>query len=450
MLAGRRVALGGGVSAQGHRIRLPEQRWDRIAIGAISAGAVLRIVWILVVHPPVDYVFSDMGDYVRAAQRLVSDAPLAPYDAFFPPGTQILLAIPLKLFGAGSGLWVAAGLWCALSIAVVYMAWRLTRELLGPAAAGLTAVLCAVWPLFITYGGYFTSETPSTAFLVAALWVGVMAARRAGQAATILVLLSGVLAGVAVAVRPQLLMNMLIMGAVVFFASGKRIVPLACFAAGLLAVVGLVIVHNSIATHQLAGLARNGGVNFWFGHCEARHVVTLNSAGKMTGEFTFNVPFFIGRGGQYVFKGHEMSDEGFFLELGWKCIEQDKLKHVLRLGRNIIDMTATTAPWPQNLVGGWLGDVVQAANVLYSILLPWIVIESLFLIARRRKDGKPPVEAFLLLNLMCVVVVAIVLFGEPRVRSVYDVFGFALLAALIADRFHLGRSDRPNEAVTAL
>jgi len=37
--------------------------------------------------------------------------------------------------------------------------------------------------------------------------------------------------------------------------------------------------------------------------------------------------------------------------------------------------------------------------------------------------------------------VAIFFFGDPRVRSSYDVFGLALLAARIADRFGL---DEPS------
>jgi hypothetical protein len=38
--------------------------------------------------------------------------------------------------------------------------------------------------------------------------------------------------------------------------------------------------------------------------------------------------------------------------------------------------------------------------------------------------------------------VAIFFFGDPRVRSSYDVFGLALLAARIADRLGL---DEPGE-----
>jgi hypothetical protein len=39
--------------------------------------------------------------------------------------------------------------------------------------------------------------------------------------------------------------------------------------------------------------------------------------------------------------------------------------------------------------------------------------------------------------LACAVLVAIFFFGDPRVRSSYDVFGLALLAARVADRLGL-------------
>jgi hypothetical protein len=46
----------------------------------------------------------------------------------------------------------------------------------------------------------------------------------------------------------------------------------------------------------------------------------------------------------------------------------------------------------------------------------------------------------MLLQLACALVVAIFFFGDPRVRSSYDVFGLALLAARVADRFGLEES----------
>jgi hypothetical protein len=60
-----------------------------------------------------------------------------------------------------------------------------------------------------------------------------------------------------------------------------------------------------------------------------------------------------------------------------------------------------------------------------------------------RAFGRSSGEAVMLLQLACVLLVAIFFFGDPRVRSSYDVFGLALLAACIADLF--GLDDRPKE-----
>jgi hypothetical protein len=83
---------------------------------------------------------------------------------------------------------------------------------------------------------------------------------------------------------------------------------------------------------------------------------------------------------------------------------------------------------------------VQASNLVYALLLPWIVIESVFLVRRRHATRRPSGELIMLAHLACVVLVAILYFGDPRLRIPYDVFGLSLLAALIADRFGL---DKP-------
>jgi hypothetical protein len=146
------------------------------------------------------------------------------------------------------------------------------------------------------------------------------------------------------------------------------------------------------------------------------------------------------RGGTYNFKGHLAWDQPFFYGLGLRCIQRDGLGHVRILARNSLDMTATTIPWPQ--VDGAYGQrsVVQASNLVYALLLPWILIESVFLIRRRHATGRPSGELIMLAHLACVVLVATLYFGDPRLRIPYDVFGLSLLAALIADRFGL---DRP-------
>jgi hypothetical protein len=105
-------------------------------------------------------------------------------------------------------------------------------------------------------------------------------------------------------------------------------------------------------------------------------------------------------------------------------------------------MTATTIPWPQvNDEEGQRG-VARVSNLVYSLLLPPVVVYSVFIIVRRRAPGRASGETVMLLQLACVLVVAILFFGDPRVRSTYDVFGLALLAASIVKLFGLGGPGR--------
>jgi hypothetical protein len=135
-------------------------------------------------------------------------------------------------------------------------------------------------------------------------------------------------------------------------------------------------------------------------------------------------------------------DQGFFYERGLRCIERDGLGHVRVLARNVLNMTATTIPWPQvNDEEGQRG-VARVSNLAYSLLLPPVVVYSVFIIVRRRAHGRASGETVMLLQLACVLVVAILFFGDPRVRSTYDVFGLALLTASIVELFGLGGPGR--------
>jgi 4-amino-4-deoxy-L-arabinose transferase-like glycosyltransferase len=419
-----------------------ENRWDRIALSSVVAGAIVRIIWGLVIHPPFDYLYSDMGSYVERAQRFATGAGLLRFDAFFPPGTHMLLAAPMTLFGTErAGLWAGAVLWCALSVAIPFFAWRLARLLLTPPAAALTALFCAFWPLYITYGGYFTSEIPSLAFLLASLWAGYRAGRLSGWAAGWLGLSAGLYGGVAVANRPQFILNLAVLAVPMLFSLRRQALALAGILAGSALILAGTVLHNSAAAGKPTGLSENAGLNFWMGHCDVHDVTTADPVRNIT--FTFGNPVWaqLGRGGSYYFEGYLVWDQAFFYEMGLRCIEKNGVGHVRVLARNVLNMGATTVPWPQVNEDGQRG-VVRLSNLAYSLLLPFVVIYSGFVIIRGRGSGRSSGEAVMLLQLACVLVVAIIFFGDPRVRSSYDVFGLALLAVGIADRFGLDDSRR--------
>jgi 4-amino-4-deoxy-L-arabinose transferase-like glycosyltransferase len=413
-------------------------RWDRVALASVLAGAVIRVIWGLVIHPPVDFIYSDMGAYVRPAQRLAEGGALWRFDAFFPPGTHILLAAPMKLFGTGSaGLWAGAVLWCVLSSLIPLFAWRLARLLLTPAAAALTAVFCAFWPLYITYGAYFTSETSSLAFMLAALWIGYLAGRTSGTPALCLGLAAGLLGGVAVASRPQLILNLVVLALPLAFRLRRHALTLAGVATGTILILGGTLLHNSVAAGKPTGISENSGLNFWMGHCNVHDVTTATVSHNLSFHFGNPVWAQLGRGGSYYFEGPLVWDQSFFYDRGLQCIRRDGLGHIRILAHSVLNMTATTVPWPQvNNEDGQRG-VVHVSNLAYSSMLPLIVVGSLLLIRRRHAAGQLSGEAVMLAHLVCVVLVALLFYGDPRLRSSYDVFGLALLAALIADRLGL-------------
>ena len=168
-------------------------------LGLTAAAVITRLIWVLWLHPPGDYVFRDMRSYLVHAQWLVEHG-LEPWPAmaFQPPGTSLILALPLWIFGADA-LVAAALTWALLAAAAVPLTFVLAREVgsrpwLAPASA--TAVL--LWYPSLSYAGLFTSETPYCAALLLACWrLAVLA--RTGRGA----LGAGLACALAFLIRPQ-------------------------------------------------------------------------------------------------------------------------------------------------------------------------------------------------------------------------------------------------------
>ena len=411
-------------------MQLGDRRWDHMALLAIGAGALARGLWIFWLHPPPNYLYSDMQVYVHYAAALARGDNLNVYATLQPQGTHLLLALPLAIFGDGRlGLWAAAALWWALSAATPFFAWRLTRTLLTPAAAALTALFAAIWPLHVTNAGYFLSETPSLAFLVAALWLAYGVERRHGGSAVWRGVLAGGLGAIAVACRPQFLLNLAV---VVFPFLPRRLrdrrATLA-FAATIVVMLAGVVALNSAIAGRLTGLSREGGVTFYVGQCHVRQV----SMSTPTTSYSIGPPPYVQNGGADVFvPNREVWEEGFFYRRGLDCVRRKGARYPLHAARMIADMTATSKPWPQ-VNEATLSSVVAATNTFYGYgLLPLVVVVALVRIVRRVPTWRG--EAVLLAHLLCVVPIVIVFFGDPRFRAPYDLFGLALAAAALASQ----------------
>ena len=228
---------------------------------------VTRLVWVIWVHPPEHYVFSDMRKYVERAQDLAMHGfrPGVRTLAWQTWGTHYLLAVPLALFGGS--LKVAGVLWGLMSAAAVPAAYLLscrvsTRRWI-PKAVGVAALL---WHPNMSNSGYFLSEAP---FLCFQLWstyllvVVMQDGRRAWPA--------GIVSAIAFAVRPQASLFFVLV--FVSWAVNRKRLPhvhprhLLGVALPLLLTLAFSFYRFHAHTGYWGGVAENANMNFTAGRC---------------------------------------------------------------------------------------------------------------------------------------------------------------------------------------
>jgi hypothetical protein len=261
----------------------------RFLLVLVVLALLTRLAWVLWIHPPGSYVFSDMKKYVDRAQDLVDhgfhpDRTLA-WQAW---GTHYLLAIPLKLLGRDA-LGAAALLWGLMAASAVpagyLLACRVSTRAWMPKIVGIALLL---WHPNLSNSGYFLSEAP---FLCAQLWstYGLVVVLQKGRYAA----LAGLVSAVAFAVRPQ---SGLFFGLVLLtwgLNRGRlphvRLRHLVLVAVPLLAMLAFSTWRFHAHTGRWLGVAENANMNLTAGRCH--NIVTQafrTEAQKRRSERTHN------------------------------------------------------------------------------------------------------------------------------------------------------------------
>lgn len=239
----------------------------RLLLILVGVALVTRLAWVLWIHPPDAYVFSDMHKYVGRAQELASHGIHFGRRslAWQTWGTHYVLALPLWLFGgslrAGAVLW---GLMGAAAIPAAYLlACRICTRAWMPRVVGI-AVLC--WYPNLSNSGYFLSETP---FLCFQLWstYALVVVLQQGRWAW----LAGLLGAIAFAVRPQAALFFLLV--LLTWALNRRRLPhvtpsrLLGVATPLLLTLAFSFVRFEGHTGYWGGIAENANMNFTAARC---------------------------------------------------------------------------------------------------------------------------------------------------------------------------------------
>lgn len=435
-----------------------------VALTLAAVAVITRLVWTLAVHPPADHIYSDMAYYVARAERLVEHGMESGRRelAWQAWGTHVLLAGTMRL-GGGSWASLAGVLWALCSAATATMVYPLACRLLRThaAAVAVAAVALAWWPS-ITNAGYFLSEAPFAAATLGASCSSLRLldarhdpdGRRLGVA-----LAAGVLWGLALALRPQVGVSLLLL-TIGWLAMGRarpRVTVVAAVAMVLpvVLVAGISVERFHRHTGRWAGVAEAAELNRTIGRCHqlitlARPTPEIRAQAARDGvkartrrvvapairalyDLPPDHPFHesgeaIGR--KLVFEGyigepsiHRELRQQCWAKTGWSGQARRAVAHTLTAW-------LWSAQWPEK--GGkepiWTRRTSQAFRLLSAGLLlgPGLLGLGMLLARARREISATLLSA----HLLGFLVISLIFFASVRTRLPYDPYW--LIAAAVA------------------
>lgn len=409
----------------------------RVAPVVVFLVALAPRWWFVGQHPLDWYLVSNMAFYDARADHLIS-GELSIRDTFTPVGYPALLALVYAWFGKSYALvgHAQALLGAATGTLTHAITLRVTRSAWAAFVAG---VLLAFYLPLVVYAGFLLTET-LFAFLLA-LFVCLLA-RAVDRPGIGRAALAGLVLGAGTAVRPNLAAVFPLLAAYALYlrrsATGNVAglaprawrAPLWAIAFALPLLAGIVV-HNSWIAGRPVGLASNGGVNFFLGHCECRAVTFPRGGG--VGEVS-------GHQNRQRYTGVVASprvayDERYFYRETLQRIA-DRPALIARALINVSDGLVLTGlgEWPAHpYYPGWMGheDELRAFGCGFA----WLAIvpafaSSTWLLLRGRLRAATEATRVLLLALLASLLATLYLYlGDPRLRVPFD----PLLMALAVD-----------------
>lgn len=436
----------------------------RFLVLLVVLALVTRLVWVLWLHPPADYVFSDMKKYLDRAVDLAEhgfhpDRRLA-WQAW---GTHYLLSIPLRLFGPDA-LGVAGAMWGLMGAAAVpagyLLSCRISTRAWMPKVVGIALLLW--WPN-LSNGGYFLSEAPFLCFQLWSTYLLVVVLQTGRHA-----LWAGLASAVAFAVRPQSALFFVLV--LLTWLVGRRRLPqvrvraLVLVAAPLLAMLAFSSWRFHEHTGRWLGVAENANMNLTAGRCHnivtqafrtERSMRASERAGNTRNGRRVSLPAFrvLARSvppwhplalrpamrSETIRMVGYIGDPDVHRELRAECYRRTGVLEQARY--SVVNMSLLWVighQWPeQSRNGKWLRPPADVYQYLYLglVWVPSLVGLVAAVVWIRRRPGL----TFCAWQLCTSMTVAAVFFGTIRLRSPYDPYaillaleGWVLLLAVLA------------------
>lgn len=415
-------------------------------ISVVVAAFAVRLHWNLEVHPPGDYIYSDMRGYMRRADGMFQGVwGVREYDAFYPYGTHVMLWF-LQWVGGKSAQSTpeqteqvyrfVAGVYAVYGAALAGYGYALARRvskvphIVAP-LVGFTLV--CYYPL-IALGGYFLSEVPFSLCLTAASFhlVRMLQDGKARDAWGM-----GVWVALGITLRPQILLSVAFIG--VYWLLFRKRMPKATVLMWARALVPIILIlgFSSWRVHYHTGrmglISENGKFNQVFGRCH-NSKITAHPDTPQRRRTSFGPPPLIqlakraerapgqwpqldpARETHFEYRGYIGDDEilqGFIddcvQKTGWKKqVEYSLVNVVMQWRYNIMWPDSGKGPWqPYSVKWGWFVTNILAIPALLGLF-------AVFFPRRHQALG------LMSLHLWALTMIGIFYIGGMRFRAPYD------------------------------
>ena len=414
----------------------------------------VRAIYNVWFHPPLDFQHSDMGGYLRRAARVFENpSEVDPWLTFFPYGTHGFVAIVQRLFGKENSLALRLAFALAGAGAVTY-AFALVRRL-APERRVLRwifAVLACFHVPHVMLGSFVLSEAPFSLTLMASAFYALRLDDE-GRAKDALYL--GVAASAGLVLRPQVLLSLGVLGAVLLLRGLRRSNrgPRVSVLALVLVVVPLLItggysarrVHHHVGRYEL--VSTNGPFNQVFGRCHASKLESAERKGVFEPPSLKSLEVYETRHGlrpvlplDPAFKptmrlDGTVWDKDAAHRMAEKCREQTGTWRQLKYGlSHVILLWEYNIPWPTS------GVVPAVAGGAMWLWLPGLLLTPLISLARFRSRS-----VFVGAHTLALLVIAIAYFGDSRLRVPYDFFIVWAALSFYADAYQWIRGKLTKE-----
>jgi hypothetical protein len=255
-----------------------KRRWWVLVL--FIAALFVRLRWNLSIHPLDQYLYSDMKGYLGRADALL-DSPFSvrEYDAFFPFGTTWMLAAIKLVFGRDNVSAIAV-IYAVYGAVIVAAAHAIADRTIGdraPWAGPVVGLFLLVYYPLIAIGGYVLSEVPFCVCLTLAV---LLLVRLVDEGKPRDAWLLGLMLGLGMWFRPQLLLHVALIGSFWLFLRLRPGNPYPKLGWGHIVRIGipimLLLTLASIRFHVHTGryglVSENSSINLVFGRCHNKGI----------------------------------------------------------------------------------------------------------------------------------------------------------------------------------